>query len=143
MYYYFGYIEPVNDFGFLDEIDARVDINTMVKITEEERNQLLTDNGQGKDIILYNGEVFTAEPLQYIRQNNEYVPNPNYEAEKQAQEKQAQIAVLKEQIDIIDNKRIRAVCEPSIKDETTGETWLDYYNKQIQDLREQIKNLGG
>ena len=143
MDYYFGYIQAIDDFGFLDEIDARVDINTMVKITEEERNQLLTDNGQGKDIILYNGEVFTAEPLQYIRQNNEYVPNPNYEAEKQAQEKQAQIAVLKEQIDIIDNKRIRAVCEPSIKDETTGETWLDYYNKQIQDLREQIKNLGG
>lgn len=85
MDYYFGYIQAIDDFGFLDETDARVDINTMVKITEEERNQLLTENGQGKDIIFYNGEVFTAEPLQYIRQNNEYVLNPNYEADKQAQ----------------------------------------------------------
>ena len=88
-------------------------------------------------------DAYDADNLLYIWNGEEIVENPNYEEEKQAQEKQAQIAVLKEQIDIIDNKRIRAVCEPSIKDETTGETWLDYYNKQIQDLREQIKNLGG
>ena len=38
-------------------------------------------------------------------------------------------------------KRIRAICEPEIKDEETGETWLDYYNSQILSLREQIQQL--
>ena len=41
----------------------------------------------------------------------------------------------------LDSKRIRAICEPSIKDETTGETWLDYYNSQVKVLREELKNL--
>lgn len=41
----------------------------------------------------------------------------------------------------IDIKRIRAICEPSVKDETTGQTWLAYYNAQILDLRSQIQTL--
>ena len=41
----------------------------------------------------------------------------------------------------LDSKRIRAICEPSIKDETTGETWLDYYNQQVTTLREELSNL--
>ena len=41
----------------------------------------------------------------------------------------------------LDSKRIRAICEPSIKDETTGETWLDYYNNQVAILREELKSL--
>lgn len=41
----------------------------------------------------------------------------------------------------LDSKRIRAICEPSIKDELTGETWLDYYNNQVAVLREELKNL--
>lgn len=41
----------------------------------------------------------------------------------------------------LDSKRIRAICEPSVKDETTGETWLDYYNKQVLELREELTNL--
>ena len=41
----------------------------------------------------------------------------------------------------LDNKRIRAVCEPSIKDKNTGKTWLDYYNSQIRILRGQIQEL--
>ena len=41
----------------------------------------------------------------------------------------------------LDSKRIRAICEPSVKDETTGETWLDYYNNQVLVLREELANL--
>jgi len=42
----------------------------------------------------------------------------------------------------IDNKRIRAICEPSIKDSKTGETWLEYYNKQMIELRKCIQEVG-
>lgn len=41
----------------------------------------------------------------------------------------------------LDSKRIRAICEPSIKDETTGETWLDYYNSEVERLRTELKEL--
>lgn len=41
----------------------------------------------------------------------------------------------------LDTKRVRAMCEPSIKDDTTGETWLDFYNKQAQTLRNELKKL--
>lgn len=43
----------------------------------------------------------------------------------------------------LDSKRIRAICEPSIKDETTGETWLDYYNSEVEKLRNELKELNG
>lgn len=41
----------------------------------------------------------------------------------------------------LDSKRVRAICEPSVKDETTGETWLDFYNKQVQTLRNELNYL--
>ena len=78
-----------------------------------------------------------------IYQDGQIIVNPNYEQELQNEIRQNKINQLHEQIEILDKKRIRAICEPSIRDAETGETWLDYYNKQIQDLREQIKNLGG
>ena len=52
-----------------------------------------------------------------------------------------QIEEINEELNGLDIKRIRAICEPSIKDEETGETWLDYYNAEIQSLRNQIQDL--
>lgn len=46
---------------------------------------------------------------------------------------------LQKQVDELDIKRIRAIAEPSQKDENT--TWLEFYNSQIQDLRNQISEL--
>lgn len=51
------------------------------------------------------------------------------------------IKTLQSKINNLDIKRIRAVCEPNIKDETTGETWLDYYNAQIIALRNELDEL--
>lgn len=56
-----------------------------------------------------------------------------------------EVAIRKAQIEKellnLDTKRIRAICEPSIKDEETGETWLDYYNTQVEVLRNELLNL--
>lgn len=46
---------------------------------------------------------------------------------------------LQTQIDDLDKRRIRAIAEPSQKDENT--TWLQFYNAQIQELRTQIAGL--
>lgn len=45
-------------------------------------------------------------------------------------------------IEELDKKRIRAMCEPQMKDAETGETWLDYYNSQIINLRSQLAEIG-
>ena len=63
------------------------------------------------------------------------------EKQKEAEEIEKQINKINEELSELDIKRIRAICEPEIKDEETGETWLDYYNSQILSLREQIQQL--
>lgn len=53
-------------------------------------------------------------------------------------EKGKLIADLQKQIDELDKKRIRAIAEPALKDAASGQTWLEYYTTQIQNLRAQI-----
>lgn len=65
----------------------------------------------------------------------------DYKAKIAAAEKAERINNLQIQIIELDKKRIRAICEPSVKDTSTGQTWLEYYNLQVQDLRNQIANL--
>lgn len=80
-----------------------------------------------------------------IIKNNSIVDIQETEAYKlrvSMSEKEEKILSLQSQIDELDKKRIRAICEPSIKDEITGQTWLGYYNLQVQDLRNQITELG-
>lgn len=43
---------------------------------------------------------------------------------------------IQKQLEELDKKRIRAVCEPSMKTET--QSWLDYYNSEIKNLRLQL-----
>ena len=87
-------------------------------------------------------EITYSEDGDYIYENISYL-----ETEEEFQEristgvKNAKIKELQEEINNIDLKRIRAICEPSVKDELTGETWLDYYNAQIISLRANIAEL--
>ncbi len=88
---------------------------------------------------LYND--FIKNPNKYIYQNNEIVNNPNYANEQYQQEILQQIEQIKAQLDNLDSKRIRAVCENEIKDSQTGETWLEYYNSKIIPLRDKLNEL--
>ena len=54
--------------------------------------------------------------------------------EIQTEENENKKLEIQKQLDDIDKKRIRAVCEPSMKTET--QSWLDYYNEEIKKLRE-------
>ena len=84
---------------------------------------------------------FIEEPLRYIYKDGKITENPNYENEKQIYFIQERINKIYSEMAILDNKRIRAVCEDEVKDEKTGETWLDYYNSQIYDLRIELASL--
>ena len=46
---------------------------------------------------------------------------------------------IEHELDELDKKRIRAVCEPSLKDDET--TWLEFYNQQILKLRKELSDL--
>lgn len=76
-----------------------------------------------------------CESIVYLETEEEYLNRKNNEII------QLDIDLLNSQINELDLKRIRAVCEPSIKDEETGETWLDYYNNLVIAIREQINTL--
>ena len=64
-----------------------------------------------------------------------------YKTKVTTQEREATLANLKSQIEEIDKKRIRAMAEPSLYDVQSGKTWLQHYNEQISELREQILQL--
>lgn len=83
---------------------------------------------------MYDYEVFENGEVIDLRNTLEY------QAEQSAMEKQMQTEQLQSQLAEIDQKRIRAVCEPDgVRDD--GTTWLEYYNSQAAAIRAQLNNL--
>ncbi len=80
-------------------------------------------------------ETNIYEHINYIESEEDFIKRT------EQLEIQRQINRLNSEINEIDLKRIRAICEPSIKDEETGETWLEYYNNIVIAIRLQINNL--
>lgn len=91
-----------------------------VLVTEEESSKISEDS---ENVYFYKNKKFTTVP----------------KAQIEAQEKRKTEII--EALAELDSKRIRAVCEPSIKDEETGKTWLDYYNAEITALRAELASL--
>ena len=75
------------------------------------------------------------EVLNYLETEEEF------QERKINEELQLEADSIKATIQDLDFKRIRALCEPSIKDEETGQTWLEYYNAQILELRNHLQTL--
>ncbi len=63
------------------------------------------------------------------------------EQEKLETQNQQRIAEIKLELETIDKQKIRAITEPEIKDKTTNESWLEYYNNKAKGLREELKTL--
>lgn len=85
-----------------------------------------------------------TNPQQVIIQGDKLVDITNtadYKARVTEREKIIRIVDLQAQIDELDKKRTRAGFEPSVKDGSSGQTWLEYYTSQIQDLRTQLSSL--
>lgn len=64
-----------------------------------------------------------------------------YKAKVAEAEKTARKAEVMVQIEEIDQKRIRAIAEPSVRDEITGQTWLEHYTEQVLALRAEMAEL--
>jgi len=101
-------------------------------------------NENGFHIESSESYFYALESYQTIR-NNEVFDLRN-DTEFQNQQMQIEVDLRKlaieKQIDELDKKRIRAMCEPAIKNAQTGETWLSYYNSLIVVLRQELAQIG-
>lgn len=93
------------------------------------------NNDRFFEIQYIESESNIQEIINYLESEEEYRKRKNNE------DIQLEVDLINSKINEIDFKRIRAICEPSIKNEETGETWLEYYNSQILELREQLQIL--
>lgn len=75
----------------------------------------------------------------YIFKNNQIIQNPEYEAEQTEAIKRVRISEIKSELMLIDLKRIRAMCEPSLRGD--GQDWLIFYNERAQVLRAELQEL--
>lgn len=101
-----------------------LDDNTInVEVEERMYNDYLTDNSK------------------YIFKDNKIVENPDYIEVNARNSALEEIEQIKLKLNSLDAKRIRAVCEKEVKDSETGQTWLDYYNEQVFQLRERLNVL--
>lgn len=98
----------------------------------------LNENTQNIEIDENIYTQFIEDNLKYIYKEGTIVQNPDYQKEKNNQILTDKIKNLKLKLDELDKKRIRAVCENGIKDKDTNQTWLNFYNNEIIEIRQQI-----
>ena len=124
------------DYGFYEE-----NFENAIEITDEYWMQLLDEQNNGKIIILYNNNVIAADKTQYAKKNGVWKKLTDEEASIRQLNIQNAIRAqeIQNELDEIDKKRIRALAEPSLKDEDT--TWLEYYNSQITELRTELNSI--
>ena len=107
--------------------------------------ELVPDYRGQEQIDLTTKEISKVEELGRLKDGfslySDYILTQEYKDGLVQQEIEAKRNEIIFEIDTLDRKRIRAVCEPSVKDASTGETWLDYYNTQILTLREKLMEV--
>ena len=101
----------------------------------------LNENTLNIEISQETFDEYAQDQEKFIFENNTLVQNPDYEKIVHDREIKARKLEILDQLNELDTKRIRAVCENEVKDETTGQTWLEYYNAQIVELRKQLAGL--
>lgn len=124
------------DYGFYLE-----NFDNAIELSDEYWSELLEAQNSGKIIILFENSVIAVNENEYSFENGKW---------KKLSDKEAGIKQLKIQnaireseilaeLEELDKKRIRAIAEPSMKDEE--QTWLEYYNLQISVLRNELAEI--
>lgn len=130
--------------------------STVVTPPSVKKNQVAVFNGVSWDIAEdYRGELQISRITKEVSEvsaigklsgdyvlYSEYLKSDEYKEELKRQELEEKIAEISDEMNSVDKKRIRAICEPSVKDSATGETWLDYYNNKMAELRQKLSEVG-
>lgn len=124
------------DYGFYEE-----KFDNAIEISDEYWIQLLNQQTEGKRIISFEGNVIAVDENEYEFANGIWTKLSELEAkDKQLKIQNAiRIQEIQNELDQLDKKRIRAIAEPSMMDADTS--WLEYYNKQIKILRNELEEL--
>ncbi len=124
------------DYGFYEE-----NFDNAVEITDEYWLELLSLQSEGKRIIPYNNNVLAIDENEYTQEDGVWKKLSAEEAKVKQLNIQNEIRKeeIKTEMEELDKKRIRALAEPSLKDEET--TWLEYYNTQITALRDELTSI--
>jgi len=113
------------DYGFYLE-----NFENALEITDEYWMSLLQQQNQGKIIIPYNNNVIAIDEKEYSFENGEWVKLSTQEAEvKQLRiENEIRANDIRAELYELDQKRIRAIAEPSLKDENTQKLFTAFFN---------------
>lgn len=108
--------------------------------TDEDYANFVVENNHNNGRMIEETEtaVYALEQNE-IMLDGEPVINPNYELELKEIERQTRISEIKHELAEIDQKRIRAMCEPS--EYTKDVSWLEKYNREAQALRTELQEL--
>lgn len=99
------------------------------------------NHNNGRLIKETESAVFALEANEIINNCGIPVINQNYETECIKKEQIVRIEEIKQELNELDRKRIRAMCEPS--EYSKGVSWLEYYNNQARELRAELQELEG
>lgn len=124
------------DYGFYEE-----NFDNAIEITDEYWFELLSLQNEGKRIIPYNNNVLAIDENEYTQEDGVWKKLSAEEAKVKQLNIQNEIRKeeIKTEMEELDKKRIRALAEPSLKDEET--TWLEYYNTQMTALRDELTSI--
>lgn len=124
------------DYGFYLE-----NFDNAIEISDEYWNELLEAQNSGKIIILFENKVVAVNENEYSFENGKWTKLSEEEAGIKQLKIQNAIRAneILEKLVELDKKRIRAIAEPSLKDEE--QTWLEYYNAQISGLRDELAEI--
>ncbi len=124
------------DYGFYKE-----NFENAIEITDEYWWLLLNEQNLGKMIIPFNNSVIAVDEDEYSFENNVWKKLTDDEVQKKkiAKQNSAKKAELEAQLEELDKKRIRAVAEPSEKED--GISWLEYYNSIAENLRAELSKI--
>ena len=125
------------DYGFYLE-----NFENAIEISDEYWRELLNKQAEeGKIIIPFEDNAVAVNSDEYILENNQWRKLSSEEIENRKKELQDKMRIneILSQLEQLDQRRIRAIAEPSMKDEETS--WLEYYNRQIIELRNELNLL--
>lgn len=108
--------------------------------TEKQKADFIVEynHNQGLKIEETNSCLYALNDNE-IMENNAPIQNQNYDFEQSKFLKEKQKQQIKLQLEDLDKKRIRAICEPSMR--TDSQSWLEYYNQQVLELRQVMAEL--
>ena len=125
------------DYGFYLE-----NFQNAIEISDEYWKELLyKESKEGKIIIPFENSVIAVDETEYSFENSKWrkLSEDETKIKRTKQKNYKKKQEINQQLEDLDKKRIRAIAEPSMKDEEIS--WLDYYNNQIKLLRDELKNL--